>query len=143
MKLQSILNGQDAILSRIAEIEKQQTTLNDKIAWLDEQRVGKLADGSQNTTVLDEHSKVTNELFRASVTTRKKTPDVNNDDVPHVDVDAHDDDDGGYSFMPIDVSDKTIKSFKRASLDATITNLDTINIEAINVNGVQICNGSI
>ena len=64
MKLQSILNGQDAILSRIAEIEKQQTTLNDKIALLDEQRVGKLADGSQNTTVLDEHSKATNELFR-------------------------------------------------------------------------------
>ena len=39
---------------------------------MDDQRVGKLADGSQNTTALDEHSKATNESFRASVTTREK-----------------------------------------------------------------------
>ena len=30
VKLQSILNGQNAIMDRVAEIEKQQTTLNDK-----------------------------------------------------------------------------------------------------------------
>ena len=65
--------------------------------------------GSQNTTVLDEHSKVTNESFRASVTTREKTLDVNNDDVPHVNNNVPDD--GGYSFMPIDVSDKTFYQF--------------------------------
>ena len=35
-----------------------------------------------------------------------------------IDDSAPDDDDGGYSL--IDVSDKAIKSFKRASLDATI-----------------------
>ena len=108
--LQAILNGQNAIMDRMSEIEKQQNTLNDKIALMDDQRVGKLADGSQNATALDEHSKVTNESFRASITTREKTPDVNNDDVPHVNNNApDDDDDGGYSFMPIDVSILLIK----------------------------------
>ena len=132
--LQATLNGQNATMDRVTEIERQQTTLKDKIALMDDQRVGKLADGSQNATALDGHSKVTNESFRASVTTREKTPDVNNDDVTHVDVDTHDDDDdGGYSLMPIDVSDKTIKSFKRASLDAAIASLDTINIDSFNV----------
>ena len=33
--LQAILNGQKAITNRIAEIEKQQTTMNDKIALMD------------------------------------------------------------------------------------------------------------
>ena len=32
--------------------------------------------------------------------------------------------------MPIDVSDKIIKSFKRASLDATISNLEPFNIDS-------------
>ena len=52
---------------------------------MDDQRVGKLADGSQSATALDEHSnsKVANESLRASVATREKAPDVNNDDTPH------------------------------------------------------------
>ena len=48
--LQAILNGQNAIMDRMSEIEKQQNTLNDKIALMDDQRVGSLADGSQNTS---------------------------------------------------------------------------------------------
>ena len=133
--LKAILAGQKAIMDKVTELERKQMLLESNIVS-DSRHIGVLDNESQNPNVLDGHSKVTIELpdSSANISTREKSGHssevVDNDDDNLGNDDNLDDE---YTFLHTDNSDKTRKSFRRASVDAINKSLETLNINDFNV----------
>jgi hypothetical protein len=115
----------DIVLMKVADIEKRLMMHGSKIDGRKNPISGEPNVETQTGKTVNGHVRLTDELPDASTAGLTKLVMDSIGDNGH---------DNNCFFMPIDASDKTIKSFTRASLDAIITDLDSSCIESFIAN---------